>query len=242
MIWMKQTNPQPASAGGTPGMNKHIICFVAFVIIITMSFINCVYNRNSSNEDGLFPLEVIFEPRNADLIDSLVLDVGLNDTIFSLLSIKNYYDKINVYKSLDFAYDSIKRPMIELKIINISNQAMMLPIREYYIPCVKYFEHCFEPIAVNLGPLQSCEVLVHNELAKIRGEKLKLVEPNDTVDIFEPIDLLSIYKDRFEFCPDLDTGKYWVQIEFSNYRWKDTIPTVWTGTIYSDSLWIHIIE
>ena len=58
-----------------------------------------------------------------------------------------------------------------------------------------------------------------------------------TLSYSEPVQLTELLAN-----PSLDTGIYWVRLAYKNFLWLDTLPIVWVGEIWSDTLWFRVAD
>ena len=191
---------------------------------------------------------------NSTFIDSLRLNIHLNDTVFSLSRLKaehakwhpkDYNASATQQSSVD---DSEKCPILNVEFVNVCSSSFFLPVKNFYSPRPKF--ESYKDFRISLGPLDNdsgkshCNypIVEHNEAIIFMKRYLQSLAPRQVFNLPDSFNVLSVYSIYLEECTFLDTGRYWLFVQYSNFLTVDTVPPVWTGTVKSDTLWFRITE
>ena len=77
---------------------------------------------------------------------------------------------------------------------------------------------------------------IHIRPSDCSGAFVKFMQ-GDSLLVSDTIDIFYLFRTESPRA-----GRYWLRAGFRNYRWYDTIPPVWIGEIWSDTLRFEIVE
>ncbi len=174
----------------------------------------------------------------------LKINAKLSDTVFSseevLLYSDSIYDRISQDPSVrhEILTEFFRGPRLTFSIVNESKCDFILPHYAYESvegPPLPFgasidwsgdsLKQCVDIRIWDLPDYCNCET-GFSELAS--GDSIVIL---DTIDVF--------YRYRAESPA---AGEYEVRVHFWNYLWYDTIPEVWIGETWSDTLRFKVVD
>lgn len=228
----------------------------AILLSIILSFITSCYSNDLYKLHD--ELELSDEVHHPELTNALKLKLSLNDTIFQLSEISNHLASVKMLNG-DSLSEEYKSPILVYELQNLLDRSLSLPLMKYYSPDPQHMGYGPSPLdlilgKLGIGELNLLECLNRGEVSvvisatpnpdsyiahsidSIPAGKAYLLPPNNKTDVFQT------YLRYFEDCTPIDTGTYWIQMSYHNYWWKEYSPPIWTGEIYSDTLWFRVVE
>lgn len=206
-------------------MKKNIVLtYIAVSLLaigIVLSVIDCgVSSRKGDNE------WVFMHPKSLQLRDSLQL-------IVELASGAVWYDPGDSSGSRTISADVA----LQLRISNRSRTAVQIP----------YLEPC--PETDTVGQEFQLALVAGDEEGRIRLNTrtcLVALHPDSLLIVIEP-ETVFCRADQYDLATYLQHiqvagDSIWLQMGLRNFSWRDTLPPVWLGEVWSDSIWLPIVE
>lgn len=174
----------------------------------------------------------------------LTLKGRLSDSVFSMQDVSHYNDSVYQEMVWDPATDIVTGtekllgPRLFLSLTNECESEFMVPRSVEAYP-----DWTRQPVGAIVqlvgGDIEHVNPWVPDGVRvselDCKGRLTELAE-GDTLLVLEDIDIFHLFRTNMPRA-----GKYWVRVGFRNYLWCDTLPPVWIGEIWSDTLRFEIV-
>ncbi len=225
-------------------MKLHNAVSYSIMIALGVLTFGCFLRTDRFESETIRPSYILSGYPNSALVyaDSLEVEAVLNDSVF--LADDILLPDLPEYSCYSSPFSTLEHhhPRVRFTIHNRCSSDLLVWWND--ISIARYGPHSSAAVYLQLGSIDTVFGVYH---VCSEGRGWESVAPFEKVVaggslVFgDSVDLVGQFG-IFGKCM-FEPGKYWARLAYSNrFVWQDTLPPVWIGLVWSDTLWFRIVE